>query len=132
MLNRKVVFRASVLALLLQCGAAFTASIADPADTGYSPADLQPQDANTPMHASRDNQDLEVTAQITRELQADSSLSVLAKNVRVSTNGDAVILRGAVRSNEIEQIEALAQKYSGTRQVVNQLTVDDLISAANP
>jgi osmotically-inducible protein OsmY len=116
------VLRVLLIATLMQCGAALP----------VLSADLKPQDASTPTQASNDTQDLEVTAQIHRELQADSSLSVLAKSVRVSTNSDAVVLRGVVRSGELDQIEAVAQKYSGSRQVINQLTVDDLISAANP
>jgi osmotically-inducible protein OsmY len=122
MVPNPVVLRVILIATLMQCGAALPAVSAD----------LKPQDASTPTQASSDTQDLEVTAQIRHELQADSSFSVLAKNVRVSTNSDAVVLRGVVRSGELDQIEALAQKYSGSRQVINQLTVDDLISAANP
>ncbi len=124
--------RIALLGLALPCGLALPLGAAESRDSGFTPSDLEPQDANTPLRASQDSQDLQVTAQIRSALAADSSLSVFAKNVGVSTNSDAVILRGAVRSNEVDAVEALAQKYCGARQIVNELSVDDLIAATSP
>ena len=119
------------VALALCWGIALPLAAAEAREIGFSPSDLAPQDDNTPLRASRDRQDLEVSAQIRSALEGDDSLSVLAKNVHISTNGDAVILRGVVKSNEVDAVEAVAQQYCGTRQVVNELSVDDLIASAN-
>lgn len=124
--------RAALLGLAMPCALALPNGAAEARDSGFTPSDLKPHDANTPLRASLDSQDLQVTAQIRSALAADGSLSVFARNVGVSTNSDAVILRGAVRSNEVDAVEALAQRYCGTRQVVNELSVDDLIAATSP
>jgi osmotically-inducible protein OsmY len=42
-----------------------------------------------------------VTAQILRALLANQSFSALARRVQVATTHDAVVLRGAVRSDEV-------------------------------
>jgi osmotically-inducible protein OsmY len=109
----------AALLLLLQSG---SLAAAEPAGVG----DLHPQDATTSTSPANDSDDLGVTAQIRRALQSDESLSVGGKNIQILTNPDAVILRGAVRAQEPDRIEGEVQQYAGTRQVVNQLTVDDL------
>lgn len=101
-------------------------------DGGFTDSDLKPHDANTPVYASRDAQDLQVTARIRGALEADDALSVFARNVRVSTNSDAVILRGTVGTNEVGAVEAVAQQYCGMRQIINELSVDERLASSPP
>ena len=104
---------------------ALPAAAAEPAGTDNSAANLQPADSSTPTAAASDSDDRRVTEQIRQALLADQSISVLAQHVQIATNQDAVILRGAVRSDELDKIEALAGQYAGSRQIDNQLTVAD-------
>jgi hypothetical protein len=48
-----------------------------------------------------------------------------ATYVSIATNGEAVVLRGAVSSDDKDRIEFLAQQYASGRQVINELTVKD-------
>jgi osmotically-inducible protein OsmY len=109
--------------VLLHGAIALPAAAAEPAGTDNSVANLQPADSSTPTAAASDSDDRRVTAQIRQALLADKSFSVLAQHVQIATNQDAVILRGAVQSNELDRIEALAGQYAGSRQIDNQLTV---------
>ena len=94
-------------------------------ETAVNTTDKLPEDASTPVHAANDIDDIRVTEQIRSALREDSSLSPEAKYVAVATNPQAVILRGAVSSSDVDRIEALAQQYAGSRQVDNQLMVAD-------
>jgi hypothetical protein len=106
------------------------AGAAEPSIPDNSPSDsapnLLPADASTPTAASSDIEDVRVTAQIRSALTGDKSLSALAQSVNVTTNQQAVVLRGLVNPDEKDRVEALASQYAGTRQVVDQLLVKDL------
>ena len=110
-------------AVFLQGAIALPAAAAEPVGADNSAANLKPADSSTPTVAASDSDDRRVTGQIRQALLADKSLSVLAQHVQVATNQDAVILQGAVRSKELNRIEALAAQYAGSRQIDNQLTV---------
>jgi osmotically-inducible protein OsmY len=99
------------------------AGAAEPPGADVSAASLQPADSSVPAVAANDRDDHQVTAQIQQALLADKSMSVFAQHVRIATNQQAVILRGAVRSSEIDRIAALAAQYAGSRQIDNELTV---------
>jgi hyperosmotically inducible periplasmic protein len=117
-------------AVTLAGAVAMPAGAAEPSIPDNSPSDaapnLLPADASTPTAASSDIEDVRVTAQIRSALSADKSLSALAHSVNISTNKQAVILRGQVKPDEKDRVEALASQYAGTRQVVDQLLVKDL------
>jgi hypothetical protein len=85
-----------------------------------------PEDASTPTAPAHDIDDAKVTSQIKIALAADSSLSAQAHEVSVSTNPQAVTLRGSVMPGEKERIESVAGQFAGTRQVVDQLLVRDM------
>jgi osmotically-inducible protein OsmY len=106
------------------------AGAAEPSIPDNSPSDsapnLLPADASTPTAASSDIEDVRVTAQIRSALSGDKSLSALARSVNITTNQQAVVLRGQVKSDEKDRVEAVASQYAGTRQVVDQLLVKDL------
>jgi hyperosmotically inducible protein len=125
MFRKARVFKLVVAATLLHAAIALPAAAAEPVGTDNSAANLQPADSSTPTAAASDSDDRRVTAQIREALLADKSISVLAQHVQIATNQVAVVLRGAVRSNELDRIEALAGKYAGSRQIDNQLTVAD-------
>jgi hyperosmotically inducible periplasmic protein len=122
MFRKAVGLRLVAAAVLLQGAIALPAAAAEPS-TNNSAGDLKPADASTPTTAANDSDDRRVTEQIRQALLADKSFSVLAQRVQIATNQSAVILRGAVRSAEVNKIEALAAQFAGTRQIDNQLTV---------
>jgi osmotically-inducible protein OsmY len=111
-------------AVLMPGALAVPALALEPATAVNSTAKL-PEDASTPVHAANDVDDNRVTQQIISAVRADTSLSQEARNVSVATNPQAIILRGAVSSSDVDRIETLAEQYAGARQVDNQLTVQD-------
>ena len=117
-----------VAAALLLASAALPAAEPGIADNSASnrAANLVPADAGVPTAAATDVDDARVTAQIRSALAGDKSLSVLAHQVTIATNQQAVVLRGSVEADEKDRIESLAALYAGTRQVVDQLLVQDL------
>jgi len=123
MIRKARVLELVAAAAVLNGAIVLPAAAAEPVGTDNSAANLQPADSSTSTAAASDSDDRRVTAQIREALLADKSISVLAQHVQIATNQDAVILRGAVRSNELDRIEALAGQYAGSRQIDNQLTV---------
>ena len=121
---------------LLTAAVVLYGPIALPVSAADAPGDaagnLKPADSSTPTGPASDIDDRRVTAEILQALLADKSLSVLAQRVQVVTNQDAVILRGAVQSGELDRIEALAAQYAGSRQIDNQLTVADQQAVSSP
>jgi osmotically-inducible protein OsmY len=78
----------------------------------------------TPGDQSENKADLMLTQQIRRELMADKSLSMDAKNVKIITVNGVVTLRGPVNTvKEKSTIEAKAQSIAGTTNVDSQLEV---------
>jgi hyperosmotically inducible periplasmic protein len=80
--------------------------------------------AMTAGQQSNNKADLELTRQIRRAIVKDSSLSMMAHNVKiVSANGD-VTLRGPVETeHEKTAIASKAQAIAGVNNVDNQLEV---------
>lgn len=114
-----------VATAVLMSGSAMLAAATEPQSAG-NVTSRQPEDANTPTHASADAEDSRVTQQIRQALLGDSTLSKEAKMVDVQTNHDAVVLRGAVSLHDKETIVALAGQFVGARQLTNELTIQDL------
>ena len=123
MFRRAVGLGLVAAAVFLQGAIALPVAAAEPAGSDNSAANLKPADSSTPTVAASDSDDRRITAQIRQALLADKSFSVLAQHVHIATNQDAVILRGAVQSKEVNRIEALAAQFAGSRQIDNQLTV---------
>ena len=75
---------------------------------------------------SNSSEDTKVTADIRRAIVKDSSLTMVAKNVKVITSGGIVTLRGPVNSAEektkIEQLAAAAAKGA---KIDNQLEIKE-------
>jgi len=73
----------------------------------------------------RENEaDLKITQQIRQAVVADDSLSTIAKNVKIITQGTTVTLRGPVNNaQERDSIAAKAGQIAGVSRVDNQLEV---------
>ena len=79
----------------------------------------------TPFDQGENAQDIEISANIRKAIVADDSLSTNAHNVKVITNGGAVILRGPVASEqEKATVEAKAKEVAGVTRVENFLEVE--------
>lgn len=106
-----------------------TTSAALPADnTGTNRRDMnldgRGNDAPTPLDQSNAQPDIDVTQNIRKALMDDDALSAEAKNVKVITNGGAVVLRGVVKSeSERLSVGGHAQKLAGGNRVDNELAV---------
>ncbi|HEX4515411.1 MAG TPA: BON domain-containing protein, partial [Polyangiaceae bacterium] len=68
--------------------------------------------------------DIDITAQIRKQVVADDSLSADAKNVKIVTQSGAVTLRGPVKSvAEKNTIGSKASGIAGVKNVDNELDV---------
>lgn len=82
-----------------------------PADSG-----TQFEAGITPLHQSEAPNDLETTRRIRQAVIQDDSLSFRAKNVMIVTNGDRVVLTGAVNTRaEADRIKGIAQSITPYR-----------------
>ncbi|HET6553510.1 MAG TPA: BON domain-containing protein [Dyella sp.] len=71
-----------------------------------------------------DKSDVKLVAAVRRALTKDSSLSVMAHNVKIIATGGTVTLRGPVKSDdEKTRIEGIVQSVSGVQRVDNELEV---------
>ena len=139
-MKRKLVFgvAAAALALSAQIALAGTAATdqkqaseqdaraepARPADnTGINARDKSGA-TTLPTDQSGAKSDLELAAAVRKAIVDDESLSTLAHNVKVVTQGGAVTLRGPVQSaDEKTRIGTLAQNTAGVTRVDNQLDI---------
>lgn len=81
-------------------------------------------DTPTSSSQSNDASDVKLVAAVRRALTKDSSLSMLAHNVKVIASGSTVTLRGPVKSeDEKSRVESIARAVSGVSQVTNELEV---------
>lgn len=117
------------ITLSLLCLSAFTLSaIAQntPAadNTGKNERDRSNQ-TKTSGDQSNSSEDVKMTAAIRRAVVKDSSLSTMAKNVKIITADGVVTLRGPVKSEaEKAKIAELAKSSAGNaKKVDNQLEV---------
>lgn len=78
----------------------------------------------TPMDQSEKRADIEITAEIRRQIIADASMSPNARNVKIMTTDGVVTLRGPVPDlAERSAIEATASAVAGVQRVDDQLEV---------
>jgi hypothetical protein len=106
-------------------GALATGAYAYDPPTAVNDSSLTQGDGNVPLGAVHTPDNDRVTLGILTALQTDRSLPRDAKSVvRVETNDQAVVLRGALpTTDDINRVESLVQQYSGARQILNELTV---------
>ncbi len=79
----------------------------------------------TSFDQSNEEADLKVVAAIRKALVAHETLSINAKNVKVVTNAERVVLRGPVKSQaEKNTIDQLAKDHADGRTVENLLEIE--------
>jgi hypothetical protein len=77
-----------------------------------------------PTDQSNAKFDLELAAAVRKAIVEDKSLSTLAHNVKVVTQGGTVTLRGPVQTaDEKNRIGQVAQRTAGVTRVENQLDI---------
>ncbi|MDP9053103.1 MAG: BON domain-containing protein [Acidobacteriota bacterium] len=68
--------------------------------------------------------DRDLTQQIRKAVIADKSLSTYAHNVKIVSQGGAVVLKGPVRSDEEKKsVMSKAEDIAGSGKVTDQMTV---------
>ncbi|HEY2407074.1 MAG TPA: BON domain-containing protein [Polyangiaceae bacterium] len=83
-------------------------------------------DTATPADHGQGESEADISEGVRRSILADKSLSAVAKNVRVTTMGNKVTLRGTVNTNEEKKaIERIARASDGVRDVTNLLQVNE-------
>jgi osmotically-inducible protein OsmY len=83
--------------------------------------------ANPPFQQAENKTDVDITAEIRRQVLDHPDLGVQADNATITTEGGVVTLRGKVDSDaEKMAIEQIARGVSGVTQVRNELDVSSL------
>jgi len=77
----------------------------------------------TPTDQSNNNRDLQITAQIRKDVLAQSGLSTSAQNAKIITRNGRVTLRGTVASDSERQLLQRIAETAAPNQVDNQLEV---------
>ena len=99
-----------------------TTNANNPTNTGINERDRDGS-AVTPLDQGG-GKDREITAEIRRNVMADSALGYDAKNAKIVTEGGKVTLRGPVKSAaERSSIETKAKAAAGVVAVDNQLEI---------
>jgi len=99
-----------------------TTNANNPTNTGINERDRDASSV-TPLDQGG-GKDRDITAEIRRNVVADSALGYDAKNVKIVTEGGKVTLRGPVKSAaERSSIEAKAKAAAGINAVDNQLEI---------
>lgn len=81
-------------------------------------------DTPTSSSQSNDKSDVKLAAAVRRALTKDSSLSMLAHNVKLVVSSGSVTLRGPVKSaDEKARVESVVRSVAGVSQVTNELEV---------
>ena len=94
-----------------------------PDNTDKNKRDRDP-DAKTPIDQNENQADINITAQIRKEILAQDGMSVNARNVKVITADGKVTLRGPVDSaDEHKTIHEIAKKAAGEDKVDDQIEV---------
>ena len=117
------IFSDSVLA---GYGAIVRAEDAPPLKRDNSGVNVRDRDdaAMTAGQQSNSKSDVELTRQIREAVVKDSSLSILAQNVKIVSANGSVTLRGPVKTAaEKDAIGSKAQAIAGADRVSNQLEV---------
>jgi len=115
-----------VSACLLGAGAIVRAEDAQPRERDNSGVNVRDRDdaAVTAGQQSNMKSDVELTRRIRRAVVKDSSLSVMAHNVKIVSANGSVTLRGPVKTEaEKDAIASKAQSIAGADRVNNELEV---------
>lgn len=92
-------------------------------NTGKNLGDSR-KEAPTPQVQSNKKEDIDLTANLRKELVEDKSLSSDAKNVKIITINGVVTLRGVVKNDaEKARVSSFAEKLAGKDNVLNELKI---------
>jgi len=81
--------------------------------------------AKTPIKQDENQNDINVTANIRKQILATENMSVNARNAKIITSGGKVTLRGPVEStDEKAKLERIATDVAGEGNVINELEVN--------
>ena len=116
------------ITLALGCGTAMAQSTDNSANRSGSTEATSPQTTTSPSKTSGAKsiraEERELLAAVRRAVVGDKTLSTSAHNVRMTSHGGVVTLRGTVRSeDEKSKVEQLAQQVGGVSSVENNLAV---------
>lgn len=79
----------------------------------------------TPMDQAENSADIQITANVRKQILAAENLSTNADNVKIITSGGVVTLRGVVNSqDEKGWVEGIAKGVEGVTRVDNQLELN--------
>lgn len=96
-----------------------------PDNTAVNERDRAPA-AKTPIDQNENQRDVNITAEIRKQILAHENMSVIARNVKVITADGKVTLRGPVNSaEEKDVIDGIAKKVAGKENVDNQIEVKE-------
>jgi osmotically-inducible protein OsmY len=92
--------------------------------TTYQTVDAE-RDSNTPQSAAAAQAGNDSTVrQIRQSMKSDDALSDAAKNVEVVKDGDEIVLRGQVRSEDMrDRVLNLAKVHAGSASVTDEIVV---------
>jgi osmotically-inducible protein OsmY len=111
-----------------------TAGSGSAGTTGANPNAANGRDGAAPTPADQGSSaaETEITASIRKGMMADEKLSFNVNNVKVSTVGSKVTLRGPVETHQARSaIGDLASRTAGVSEVDNQLEVVKSKSSSN-
>jgi osmotically-inducible protein OsmY len=95
----------------------------DPDNTAQNYGDGR-KESPTPQVQSFKKEDIDLLQSIRKEIVADNSLSITAKNVKIVVINGTVTLRGVVTSeSEKTVVASAAKKFAQDSQVLNELEV---------
>lgn len=78
----------------------------------------------TPLDQANNQADIDITAQIRKQIMAQDDFSLNAQNVKIMTEAGHVTLRGPVTTAaERDSIDKIAKEVAGSDKVDNQLDV---------
>jgi hyperosmotically inducible protein len=81
-------------------------------------------ETKTPINQDEDQASVTTTAEIRKQITADETMSVNARNVKIVTSQGKVTLRGPVDSaEEKEKIEKIAKDVAGETNVTSEIEV---------
>jgi len=110
----------------------FTTNLTTELNTATSTTNDGNNSTAKPLDQGKSKSDLVTTAQIRKEIMAEKSISMNAKNVKIVTIDGRVTLRGPVKSDDEKRlIGAIAERIARFENVDNQLEVDITTTSNN-
>lgn len=113
-----------VLSMLVALAATVGLSLAQDADNTTKNKRDRAQSAVTAGEQGNSREDIALTRRIRKDILADKSLSINARNIKVIVRDGKVTLRGPVASEaEKSAIQAIAVRHAATGMVDDQLEI---------